>query len=295
MPSSGSRIPMTRPGYAPAKAGAGVAVSPGTDSALVYPRYEPPPAEPDEPRLRPSRRPLFIAIGVVVIGVTILLAVTIGGSGETVEPRGSASPVAGPVEPPGPSRGSSDAIAALPTPVAVVAAPDAAPEPEPAETDGDESISIKVDSDPPGADVLLSGKSIGTTPLDTKIPRGTGAAYLTIHRARYEDVTTKIDLTGDFEKSVALVPIAEPGSTAVAAREDDAARLEAKKRQESARRAEQKRLEDLRKNEQKRLDQRRQVDTKRVDKKAAPKCQDPGRINPYDSSCNGQPCPPCAE
>src|SRR5213075_3262316 len=68
----------------------------------------------------------------------------------------------------------------------------------------DDTIGIRVISDPPGADVLLSGRSIGTTPLDRRIKKGTGSEYLTVHRAKYHDVTTMVDLSGDYSKEVTL-------------------------------------------------------------------------------------------
>jgi hypothetical protein len=131
---------------------------------------------------------------------------TIANTGDDVEPsadpNNGASPAASEIVSPPP--GSNTASPAVGSGSA--AAPGGAVDDPAAE----ESISIRVSSDPQGADVLLAGKPIGTTPLDTKIKRSNGQAILTVHRGGYEDVQTKIDLTADFEKALTLQKLEEP-------------------------------------------------------------------------------------
>jgi hypothetical protein len=62
----------------------------------------------------------------------------------------------------------------------------------------DDMVSIHIVSDPKGADVLIANTKIGTTPLDTKLKRGTKVTQLTVHLDGYQDVSTKIDLGGDY-------------------------------------------------------------------------------------------------
>jgi hypothetical protein len=52
------------------------------------------------------------------------------------------------------------------------------------------------------------------TPLDTKLHRGTKFTELTVHLAGYADVTSKIDLGGDFSKDVTLKTPAEAAEPA---------------------------------------------------------------------------------
>jgi hypothetical protein len=150
----------------------------------------------------------------------------------------------------------------------------------------EDTISIRVVSEPPGADVLLAGKPIGTTPLDTRLPKGAGPAFLTVRRSKFHEVTTRIDLAGDFTKEVTLKPIDDQADDRKKA-DEERKRLDAKRLEEQRRLTEQKRQDELKK----------QQDAKR------PRCQDPGRINPFDTNCLGLPtatnangaCPPCKE
>jgi serine/threonine-protein kinase len=180
----------------------GYASAPGRND-VSYPRYEPTADVDPDVELTSSKRPLFIGLAILALGVIAVVVVSL--SGRHADPpvaedrRALATEVAPDtamvVEPP--QLGSVQGVAPTVIEDAVVADPNA----------GEESISIRVISVPPGADVLLAGKPIGTTPLDTKIKRGTGSATLVVHRAGYDDVPTKIDLTGDFSKEVELVKV----------------------------------------------------------------------------------------
>src|SRR5262249_23950546 len=152
----------------------------------------------DDLRLRPNRKPLIIGAGIVVIGVAVLIAMTIDGSGSNVNTGDGGTTAVVP---------QTGTAPVPPGPLPVIDAPVAIEDPNPAE---EQSISIKVDSDPPGADVMLNGKVIGMTPLDRKWPKGTGSAYITVHKTKYEDVQTRLDMSGDFETKVTLKKIETP-------------------------------------------------------------------------------------
>jgi hypothetical protein len=85
------------------------------------------------------------------------------------------------------------------------------PKPPPAPVVADENmVSIHIVSDPKGADVLIAGTKIGETPLDTKLKRGTKVAQLTVRLDGYQDVSTKIDLGGDYSNEhITLVKLGE--------------------------------------------------------------------------------------
>nr|MBA3502050.1 protein kinase [Deltaproteobacteria bacterium] len=174
---------------------------------LAYPRYEAP-AEPVEVQLKPNRRPIFIGLGIIVVGLAVILAMMIGKSGKAVQSP-TPEPNANPETPTG-SGSDQNAIAPPPDPgVVPTTTPDTAVAIETPKDVEESSINIKITSDPAGADVLLFGKVIGTTPLDRKIEKGSGQAILVVHRGGYVDVETKIDLTGDFEKTVTLEKLDE--------------------------------------------------------------------------------------
>src|SRR5690606_30932907 len=61
-----------------------------TRGDLSYPRYEVPDALTSDVQLTPNRRPLFIGLGIIVVGVIVLLVVAFSGGGD--EP--SIAPVA---------------------------------------------------------------------------------------------------------------------------------------------------------------------------------------------------------
>jgi hypothetical protein len=140
----------------------------------------------------------------------------------------------------------------------------------------DESIRIHVVSTPPGADVLLAGKPIGTTPLDTQIKRGTGSAILTVHRARFADISQPVDLTASVTKDVTLVQLPdEPDPKQATTRPPPRPTTP---------------------HDRDHADRPPSHDAKpRATTPPAPKCQPPDRYNPFDTGCGGQPCLPCSK
>ncbi|MEO8706825.1 MAG: protein kinase [Kofleriaceae bacterium] len=197
------KIPSTRTGFANGP-GMSQAIS---QSAVAYPRYEPDSADADL-RLRPNRRPLYIGIAIVLAGIAVVIIVGLGGSSIETAPPAKPVETVPAVKDPEPAPVKEPIQEPTPVPVKEVAPPiitiDAAVEII------EESIRINVRSTPPGANVLLAGKPIGTTPFETNLPRGTGAAQLTVQRAGYEEITTKIDLSAaEFSKDVTLTKLPE--------------------------------------------------------------------------------------
>jgi hypothetical protein len=119
-----------------------------------------------------------------------------------------------------------------------------------------------VSSTPPGADVLLAGTPIGTTPLEIHVKRKPGLATLTVHRARFNDVSSTVDLGADYTADVKLVAIADEPAKSPSRPARPAAPHDTRPRVLPA-------------------------------QPPARKCQPPGRVNPFDTSCDGKPCPPC--
>jgi hypothetical protein len=179
-------IASTKHGYASAAMGRADA---------SYPRYTPPPdagTPAADTSVKANRRPLFIGLAVVVLGVIVMIAVTVGGGTEP-EPDRERAPAASGARAPAP---------------ASTALPDVA---------DDNMVSVIVESDPPGADVLIAGSKVGTTPFNKRVKRGTKIVQLGVRKAGYVDFTGKIDLGGEYEnKNIKLVPVAEQGSAQLA-------------------------------------------------------------------------------
>jgi serine/threonine-protein kinase len=166
----------TRHGYASAVPSHG---------GMLYPRYEPSP-EPQSSvqQLKPNRRALLIGMGIAILGIIVVIAVSMGrGKGDSADETRMSSTQ--PIDPPK-------------TPPVV-----------------DDMVSVHLVSDPKGADVLIAGTRIGVTPLDKKLKRGTKVTQLTVHLAGYQDVSTKIDLGGDYSNDhIKLVKLEAPAQIA---------------------------------------------------------------------------------
>jgi serine/threonine protein kinase len=198
-PGSSSGQSVSRPSYA--------AVAGINANDISYPRYEPSPVAPEDVRLK-SRMPLVIAIAVLLIGAGVVVVIAFSGNGPDTTIAASpavapgsdvTAPATNPVLPPTPAPVAADTKDEHPAPVEAPAS-DVTPPPAP----GDDMISVHVVSDPAGADVLLNAKVIGSTPLDIKMKKGVGTSTLVVHRAHYKDEVSKLDLSGDFQKTVTL-------------------------------------------------------------------------------------------
>jgi serine/threonine protein kinase len=233
----------TRHGYASA------AGNPTND--MSYPRYESgAEAYNDDVQLKPNRRPLFIGLGLAAVGLVVLLVIMLAGGGNEksvvidhgsedtppTEPiqkmdQGTPQKVEAPAPPEKavikpetkaetkpettPDVKPEPTAETKPETAPVAATPDKDPTPTEAHVAApveDASIEIDIQSTPSGADVLLAGKPLGTTPLKTNVPRGTGSKMITVHKAGFVDNVKEIDLREDFSSEVALKKVADDRS-----------------------------------------------------------------------------------
>jgi serine/threonine protein kinase len=258
-------------------------------SESSYPRYAPPAGPDVDLHLQSNHRLLYAGIGAALIFIIVMLIMLINDSESDdpspPAPKPTTSSVPS-VSGPAPGRGEANPET---TPIAGkrgVAAPEAATPQTTMPANGpavgpaaihEESISIRVESVPPGADVLFAGKPIGTTPLETKVPRSTGYGTLTVHRAKFQDVTTTIDLSSDYHRALTLTPIPDAPAVRPSIPNRPAAGHD---RSSNDRSSNDRNLRDVRQHAA-------------SPPPPAKKCQSPDKINPYDTSCGGQPCPPC--
>ena len=200
-PTAFSQVPGS--GSGPAIPAVGVSTKHGYASGgmsrgdVSYPRYDAPgDVYSQVGDLKPNRRPLFIGLGIAVVGLIVILAVSLGGSKDNDhavlpedEGSGSDTPTTGVTAP----EGSAVVEAKAPPP------PDVAEE---------SMVSVVIQSEPSGADVVIAGTKLGVTPFDKKLKRGTKIVQLAVHLDGYVDFSTKIDLGGEYEnKNVKLVRV----------------------------------------------------------------------------------------
>jgi hypothetical protein len=150
-------------------------------------------------------------------------------------------------------------------------------------------------SAPPGAEVSLSGKPLGVTPLDVDLERRTGSEPLTIHRARYQDVTVAVDLGRDYEQTVALVPLPEPGAprspaggTPTSAGSPGSTSSGTERDSRSGKPPADRDTRSTRPADREGAGSKR---TQGLPSKED--CQPPDKINPYEKACHGHVCKPC--
>jgi len=184
-------IVSTRHGYASAVPSRG---------DISYPSYSAPADaySGEGMQLKPNRRPLLIGGAIALIGIIIVLAVSVGGGSK--DDGNAAAP-------------GSDTTAPEETQMSTHAN-DTPKAPQVAAPPVDDMVTIHIVTEPKGADVLIAGQKIGVTPLDTKLKRGTKLQLLTLRLVGYEDVTSKIDLGGDYSNDhVKLVPVGAGSDT----------------------------------------------------------------------------------
>ncbi len=139
-------------------------------------------------RVKPNRRPLWIGLAIITVGVAIVLIVGLGGGSVELKVDDKPTPVADP--------GSDKAEPKKPDqPLVNPATPDVAV---------DDNVHIDITSEPAGADVWQTGKLLGRTPLLLDRPRASGDVSLVVQHAGYENVTLKIDLAGDYAGKVVM-------------------------------------------------------------------------------------------
>ena len=273
-------LPSTRHGYA---SGIGATKSgmtpsaPSAPSALSYPRYEPPPPEPEDVELRPNRTLLFAGAGLLVVGIFVVVALVVAGGSKD---DGSAKAVPDPVV--APVAASIDA--------GVV----------------QEFIPINIASKPSGADVLVADTKIGVTPFKGKLRRGTKVAPLVVHLDGYVDFTSKIDLgDGYTNQAIELAkvperpPIAPTIPTPTPAPAPMPATGSASAAPAPAPTPTAPPPSDPDKHSATHLHPHSTSTTTptppsvKASHPAKSKCQPQGAVNPFDTSCDGHACPPC--
>jgi hypothetical protein len=180
-------IASTRHGYASAVPSRG---------DISYPSYRAPADaySGEGMQLKPNRRPLLIGGAIVLVGIIVLLAVSFSGGGKDD----------GNVAAPGSDTAAPEETQMQTQPFDTPKAQVVTPPPV------DDMVTIHIVTDPKGADVLIAGQKIGVTPLDTKLKRGTKVQQLTVRMTGYQDLTSKIDLGGDYSNDhIKLVPVGE--------------------------------------------------------------------------------------
>jgi serine/threonine-protein kinase len=293
LPLGSQAIARTRRGYTGA---------PGVgQSESSYPIYEPA-QDPDlDVDLQPNRRLLYVGLGVVLIGIIVVLAISVADNDELPAPPTRTAPVAGTTTTPGPAEAAKPDLPSEPARPGVAASGSSSATPgEPSQVNApavldagaqavsDESISLHVDSTPEGADVLLAGKPIGVTPLDVRMKRTTGYKMLTVHRAKFQDATTTIDLSADCSRTVTLTPAPDepPARPPSQGRDRVPAGRDHGDRSPSDRTSGAGRSHPA-------PPQPPPQPPPPPPPQPAGSCQDPRHVNPFDKSCDGEACPPC--
>jgi len=254
LPRGSQPIVRTKQGYANA---------PAMSRSEAYPRFDAHELDGNV-SLQPSNRLLYIGLGVVLVGIIVLLAISIVEGPDELPPttRSSQSQSGTRSEPSRVAGAGAAATTVKPVkPEAFRAEATGGADPAPSARRA--SIHLHVVSTPPGAEVSLSGKPIGTTPLDADTERRVGTEVLTVHRARYQDVTVAVDLGHDYDQTVLLIPVAEPAAAKPAPeRERPPSRPATRERARPA-------------------------------AQSKDDCQPPDKINPFENACHGHVCKPC--
>jgi serine/threonine protein kinase len=272
-------IATTRHGYA----SGGAMTAPGGPLAAndrSYPRYEATGDDVESLRLRPNRL-LYLAVAVLALGVIAMIAILVGGSGTPKDNDGIAN-------------GSADTTGSDPAGSAAVVAP-----PAPVQ---DTYVTIKVGSQPRGADVLIAGDKVGVTPFEGKLKRATQTVPLVVRMVGYADFTSKIDLSDEYTNDkislAKLAPVEKPAPP------DAAAEVEPTEDTGSATETATPVVETPKEPKHPQTPVRPVQHPSTASHPTthpaitppvthAPKCQPNGQINPYDTSCDGKACPPC--
>jgi len=262
-------LPSTRHGYA-----SGAAITqPGAASAtsgLAYPRYEPPPPDPEDIELRPNRTLLFAGAGLLVVGIFVVVALVVAGGSQD---DGTAKAVPDPVTTP--ATNHDDNL--------------------------DRYIAIKVDSRPRGGDVLIAGTKVGVTPFSGKLPRGTKVAPLVVHLDGYVDFTSKIDLADGYtNQAIELTKLPDqPPSPAITTPPTSTGSASVAPVSPTTTPTTSTPSEPDKHSVTHLHPHSNAATTVKTSHSstpsvpAKPKCQPQGAVNPFDTSCDGHACPPC--
>ncbi len=149
---------------------------------------------------RPRKIGLIIMLLALVLGgAVVAVAVMNGGDGDGDKP----ATVSAPAE-----------EQAVQDKTQVASAPTATP---PAATD-DGKVRVRVDSTPPGAEVFQAGSdtSLGTTPLDTRLPRSDEPVRFELRKSGFLTASQETRLDDDAYVSIGLAPAPAPTVSAAA-------------------------------------------------------------------------------
>jgi hypothetical protein len=242
--------------------------------------------------LQPSNRLLYVGIGVVLVGIIVLLAISIADNrDEPATARSAPVQVA-------PGGGGPEPVSAV---GAATAKPETVRSDSTAPTGGSSdpvgrraTIHLHVVSAPPSAEVSLSGTPLGVTPLDVDIERKTGSESLTIHRARYQDVIVAVDLGRNYEQTVALAPLPEVGAPRAPGGGTSSSPGNSGGSTSSGTERDGRKPPAEHDSRPTRSTDRDGAGSKRT-QGLPPKedCQPPDKINPYEKACHGHVCKPC--
>jgi hypothetical protein len=135
---------------------------------------------------RSPKRAAAIAIGALALAAMVSIAIgwsVVGGAEpEIVQPAIEAAPIVAP-EPP--------AIAPAPAPI-----------------EAEASVTLRVETEPAGAEVWIDGAHHGESPLALELPRRAGTSRVELRRADYEAHVEEIDRGADAVLRLALTPVA---------------------------------------------------------------------------------------
>jgi hypothetical protein len=127
-----------------------------------------------------------------------------GGSNAEVDPKTAPPETTSPETAPTPETKTPETTAPETAPGGSGATATPGSDTPPAPPEVETSVTVKITSEPDGAEVLLNDKPIGTTPLTTKLTRTSDTKSLTIRKSKYVSVTQDIDLSKDYTTAVSL-------------------------------------------------------------------------------------------
>ena len=143
-----------------------------------------------------GRTVLISAIAAAVIGAAVIVF-TVGSSSSPVEPTAASAPVTAPLAPtPAPP---------TPTPAPPVAAVEPTPAPVPPPVTP-ATVELSISSTPAGADVIVDGKRLGTTPYKGTLPKADGDVKVTIRKGGFMDKLVTVSASAAINQTVKLDP-----------------------------------------------------------------------------------------
>ena len=154
----------------------------------------------------PSRRWLIptVSTALVVVGLGIWFALVRGRDAAGLSSAAAPPPpaVVQPATPPPPPAVVQPATPPPPPPPAATPPPGSPPSPAPASA-GDQ-VHVTVDSDPPGATVLVAGKPVGSTPFEELVPRAAGHRSYKLQKDGFDAARVSADTAHDGALRVTL-------------------------------------------------------------------------------------------